>query len=176
MCAFFYSTPSTLKNTSNVLTIKVKRGSNVHHALLQPSTSTVSIVTSNGYMVRGRKHVSVRSVGTSPTLGVALRGIKNHTWVWKKEKSTNIILVLVNSLTWGNLKKHVKVEHDKVVLPVKTFECYDCIYTATRTTTLKLHKKSIHQKRLTMSPYWRLSTILVFVASNTKCDFCTRER
>ena len=60
------------------ITIKVKRGSNVQHVLLQPPTWTVSVITSNGYMVRGRKHVSVRSVGTSPTPGVALRGIKNH--------------------------------------------------------------------------------------------------
>ena len=79
VCFFLYSMLSTLKNTSNPLTIKVKRGSNVQYVLLQPPTWTVSVVTSNGYMVRGRKHVSVRSVGTSPTLGVALRGIKNHT-------------------------------------------------------------------------------------------------
>ena len=77
-CVLFYSMLSTLKNTSNPLTIKVKRGSNVQHVLLQPPTWTVSVVTSNGYMVRGRKHVSVRSVGTSPTPGVALRGIKNN--------------------------------------------------------------------------------------------------
>ena len=54
-------------------------------------------------------------------------------------------------LDMKQLKKHVKVEHDKVVLPVKTFVCYDCHYT--RTTALKLNKESVHQKRLTMSPY-----------------------
>ena len=147
---FLIAPPVLWRSTSNPLTIKVKRGSNVQHVLLQHPTWTVSVVTSNGYMVRGRKHVSVRSVGTSATLGAALRGIKNHICVWKKERSINAILVLVNSLTWGNRKKHVKVEYDKVVLPVKTLEYCDCDYTATRTTTMKLHKESVHQKRLTM--------------------------
>ena len=53
-------------------------------------------------------------------------------------------------LDMRQLKKRVKVEYDKVVLPVKTLEYCDCDYTATRTTTMKLHKESVHQKRLTM--------------------------
>ena len=39
------------------------------------------------------------------------------------------------------LKKHVKLEHVKVVLPVKTFVCCNCDYTHQD----DLHVKSVHE-------------------------------
>ena len=44
-------------------------------------------------------------------------------------------------LNMRQLKKHVKVEHDKVVLPVKTFVCCNCDYTHQD----DLHVKSVHE-------------------------------
>ena len=178
MCVFFlYSMLSTLKK--HIKSTHYKGEKRLKCTVCPFATSNLDSFRCHKQRVHGeRKKTCVREKCgyITYTRGGLKRHQESHLSMEERKKSTNIILVLVNSLTWGNLKKHVKVEHDKVVLPVKTFECYDCNYTATRTTTLKLHKKSIHQKRLTMSPYWRLSTILVFVASNTKCDFCTRER
>ena len=56
-------------------------------------------------------------------------------------------------LNMRQLKKHVKVEHDKVVLPVKTFVCCNCDYTHQD----DLHVKSVHE---IINHVWRMCTFL----------------
>ena len=130
---FFYSMPSTLKKHIKSTHYKCEKGFKCTACPF--ATSNLDSFHCHKQRVHGERNKTCvcEKCGYTPTPGAASIGIKNHTWVWKKERSKNAILVLVNSLTWGNWKLMLKWNMTKLCSLLRPL-CAAIVTIHTRTT------------------------------------------
>ena len=150
VCFFLYSMLSTLKK--HIKSTHYKGEKRLKCTVCPFATSNLDSFRCHKQRVHGERKktcVCEKCGYISYTRGGLKRNQESHLCM-EKRKKYKCNTCPSEFLDMRQLKKRVKVEYDKVVLPVKTLEYCDCDYTATRTTTMKLHKESVHQKRLTM--------------------------